>query len=104
MPRIVPVRNSVSFTKSTFEVVSARSARPGKFICDSNVPLSKPVSAISVSASSVIPGRPICGSNVSLSKHVSAIIFHASKPVSGSNARSSKHVGASSICLIKLNF
>ena len=104
LPRIVPVRNLVSFNKSMFKVVSTSSVRPSKSICDSNVPPSKPVSASSfraskpisnrnvrpsknVSASSVSPGKPICSSNVSLSEHVSTIIFHPSKPIIGSNVR-----------------
>ena len=37
LPSIVPVRNSVSFSKSIIKVVSTSSVRPGKLICDSNV-------------------------------------------------------------------
>ena len=47
LPGIVPVRNSISFSKSIFKVVSTSSVSPGKRICDSNVPPSKPVSASS---------------------------------------------------------
>ena len=118
LPRTVPVRNSVSFNKSMFKVVSTSTVRPSKPICDSNVPPSKPVSASSfrasepisnrnvrpsktVSASSVSPGKPICGNNVSLSEHVSTIIFHPSKPIIGSNVRSSKSVSDSSVCSSK---
>ena len=115
LPSIVPVRNSVSFSKSIIKVVGTSSVRPGKLICDSNVPPNKPASAsfvrtgkpISnknvrpiqiVSASSVSPGKTICGSNVSFKKQVSSLNFHPIKPVIGSNIHSSKPVGASSIC------
>ena len=118
LPSIVPVRNSVSFSKSIVKLVSYSSVCPGKLICDSNVPPSKPVGpgfvhtgkSISnknfrpiktVSASSLSPGRPICGSNVTLSKHVSTFNVHPSKPIISSNIRSSKPVGASSICSSK---
>ena len=60
LPSIVPVRNSVSFSKFIIKVVSTSSVRPGKFICDSNVPPSKPVSA-----SFVHTGKPISNKNVS---------------------------------------
>ena len=43
-PSIVPVRNSVSFSKSIIKVVSTSSVRPGKLICGRNVPPSKHVS------------------------------------------------------------
>ena len=76
LPRIVPVRNSVCFSKSIFKVVSASSVLPSKPIFDSNVPPSKTVSA----------------SNVSLSKPADTIIFHPSKPIIGGNIRSSKSV------------
>ena len=118
LPSIVPVRNSASFSKSIIKVVSTSSVRPGKLICDSNVPPSKPVSASfvhtgkpisnknvrpikTISASSVSTGKPICDSNVSLSKHVSTFNFHPSKPIIGSNIRSSEPVGASSVCSSK---
>ena len=61
--RIAPVRNSVSFSKSIFKVVSARSVRPGNPICDSNVPPSK-----HVSPSSVQTGKPVSNRNVRLVK------------------------------------
>ena len=118
LPSIVPVHNSVSFSKSIIKVASISSVCPGKFICDSNVHPSKSVSASfvctgkpisnknvrpirTVSTSSVSPGKPICGSNVSLSKHVNDFNFHPSKPIIGRNTGSSKPVGASSICSSK---
>ena len=111
---IVPVRNSVFFSKSIIKVVSTNFVRLGKLICGSNVPQSKPVSASfvrtgkpisnknvhpikTVNASSVSPGKRICGSNVSLGKYVSTFNFHTSKPITSTNIRSSKHVVASSI-------
>ena len=118
LPSIVPVHNSVSFSKSIIKVASISSVCPGKFICDSNVHPSKSVSASfvctgkpisnknvhpirTVSASSVSPGKPICDSNVSLSKHVSAFNFHPSKPIIRSNIRSSVPIGARSVCSSK---
>ena len=67
LARIAFVHNSVSFSKSIFKVVSTSSVRPGKPICDSNVPPSKHVSASSVQTS-----KPISNGNVHPSTTVSA--------------------------------
>ena len=115
---IVPFHNSISFRKSIIKIVSTSSVRPGKLICNSNVPSSKLVNASfvhtgkpisnknvhpikTVSTSSVYTDKPICDSNVSLSKHVSTFNFHPSKPIIGSNICSSEPVGASSVCSSK---
>ena len=67
LPCIVPICNSFSFSKSIIKVVSTSSVRPGKLICDSNVPPSRPVNASFVRAN-----KPISNQNVHLSKTVSA--------------------------------
>ena len=67
LPCIVPVRNSFSFSKSIVKVVSTSSVRPGKLICDGDIPPSNPVNAIFVRAS-----KPISNQNVHPSKTVSA--------------------------------
>ena len=59
LPRIVPSRNSVSFSKSIFKAASTTSVRPGKPICDRNISPSKPVSV-----SSRLKGKPINNRNV----------------------------------------
>lgn len=63
LPCIVPVWNSICFSKSILKVVGAISAHPGKPISHSNVPPSKPVKV-----SFVCKGEPISNRNVSLSK------------------------------------
>ena len=55
--RIVSVRKSVCFSKSIFKVVSTSSIRPGKPICDIDVPPSKTVSACSVCTDKSISNR-----------------------------------------------
>lgn len=66
LPCIVPVWNSICFSKSIFKVVGAILAHPGKPISHSIVPPSKPVKV-----SFVCKGEPISDRNVSLSKIVS---------------------------------
>ena len=87
LPRIVPVCNSVSFSKFIIKVSSTSSIRPGKPICDSNVPPSKPVSA-----SFVRKSKPIGNRNVCPSKTVGAISVN---PIFGSSARVGKPILAS---------
>ena len=76
LPCIVPVRNSVCFSKSIFKVVGTSSVCPGKPICDSNVPSSKPVSASSghtgkpISNRDVLPSKIVSASSVSLGKSI----------------------------------
>ena len=60
---IAPVRDSIFCCKSIINVACISSIRLGKFICDSNVPPSKPNTA-----SVVCTSKPICDRNVHLSK------------------------------------
>ena len=119
MPRIVPVCNSVSFSKFIIKVSSTSSVRPGKPICDSNVPPSKPVSASFVRKSKPIGNRNVCpsktvgaisvspifgssarvGKPTLASEHVSVSDVHPSGPIKSSHAHSSNIVTRSSnIC------
>ena len=108
LPLIVPICNSVSFSKSIVTVFSTSSVHRGKPIWDSNVSPSKPVSA-----SFVRRIKPISNRNVRLSETVIAssvsVIFCssalASKPIRCINVRVSKpiseHVGVCGVCDVR---
>ena len=93
LPRTVPVRNPVSFSKPIIKVVSASSICPGKPTCDSDVSPSKPVSAILVQTS-----KPISNSNVCPNKPVSA---SSVKPIFDSTSRASKPTPAINVRVAK---
>ena len=82
LPRIAPVHNSISYSKSIVKVVSTSSICISKPICNSNVPPSKPVSA-----SFVCTIKPISNRNVRPSKTISP---SSVSPIFGSSAPASK--------------
>ena len=93
LPRIVPVCNSVSFSKSIKWIITS-SISPGEPICDSNVPASDTVSARFVCTS-----KPISSRNVRPSKTVYASFV---SPIFGSSARASKPICAVNVHVSKL--
>ena len=89
LPRILPVRNSISFSRSIIKVVSGSSVRPDKSICDSTVSPSKPLSASFVRNRNIRPSKTVSASSVS--------------PIFGSSARASKPIRAINVRVTKLH-
>ena len=90
MSRIVPACNSISFSKSIIKWIITSSLRPGKPICDSNVPPSNTISARFVCTS-----KPISNRNIHPSKTVAASSI---SPIFGSILQASKLICAVNVC------